>query len=425
MKTIAKLTLVLFVLVTFQNCSKDDAPTPEPIAQPEPIPEPENAAPVINTQTFTVAENSADNIPIGEVEASDADNDSLTFSISSNDGNLFEISETGSLSLDDQQTLDFETAQSHSITVAVSDGKTSKEAEITITVTDIDDTSFVTTWETSIANETVTIPTRADEYTYDYTIDWGDGTTQSGRTGDANHTYVNTGLYTVIISGTFPAIVLEGNFAARDQLRNIEQWGNIQWQTMDRAFTSISSLSITATDVPDLSEVTSMSLMFVGANILNGDFNFWDVSNVMNMESMFAGSQFNQDISDWNVGNVTNMDSMFELSSFNGDISEWTLSNVTDMEEMFRDSQFNQNIDDWNVGNVTTMNFMFENSQFNKDIKDWNVSNVTSMIKMFENSLFNRDISAWDVDNIIFCSSFAINSPLTVENTPNFTNCSP
>ena len=41
MKTLLKIILLLFVLNAFQSCSKDDAPTPEPIAKPEPEPEPE------------------------------------------------------------------------------------------------------------------------------------------------------------------------------------------------------------------------------------------------------------------------------------------------------------------------------------------------------------------------------------------------
>jgi surface protein len=40
----------------------------------------------------------------------------------------------------------------------------------------------------------------------------------------------------------------------------------------------------------------------------NQDISSWDVSNVTNMNYMFAsGSSFNQDISSWDVSNVTNM----------------------------------------------------------------------------------------------------------------------
>ena len=65
---------------------------------------------------------------------------------------------------------------------------------------------------------------------------------------------------------------------------------------------------------------------------------FWNVSNVTDMSSMFSHSDFNQDISSWNVSNVTNMSCMFYGSSFKKDIRAWNVSNVVDMRRMFSDS---------------------------------------------------------------------------------------
>jgi len=56
-----------------------------------------------------------------------------------------------------------------------------------------------------------------------------------------------------------------------------------------------------------------------------GNSSLWDVSNVTNMNSMFAYSQFNGDISLWDVSNVTDMTHMFYESQFKGDISNWTV----------------------------------------------------------------------------------------------------
>ena len=45
-----------------------------------------------------------------------------------------------------------------------------------------------------------------------------------------------------------------------------------------------------------------------GAESFNQPLNKWDVSNVTNMDSMFAGAtSFNQPLNNWNVSNVTNM----------------------------------------------------------------------------------------------------------------------
>lgn len=424
MKTYIKTLYLVTLFFAALGCSNDDD---TPLAE-------QNNTPTITAQTFTVAENIADNLPIGQVEANDIDGDELSFSISTNDNNLFEISEEGVLSLDDLQTLDFETAQSHTITIAVSDGNASVEAEIIIIVTDIDDTSFVTTWETTTPNETVTIPTRVGEYTYDYTIDWGDGNIQTGRTGDATHTYEAADTHTISISGDFPAIDLGRGSSSptpeiaqsRAQLSSVERWGNIQWQTMLGAFARVNTLTVNAMDAPDLSQVTDMGAMFLFTDTIEGNFNNWDVSNATNMENMFRGSSFNQNISNWDVSNVTNMQSMFFSSvSFNQEISGWDVSNVINMSFMFADTSFNQDIGGWTLDNVTTMRFMFFQSPFNQNIGSWNVSNVTDMNQMFLNAQFNQDISNWNVDNVIDCSGFSSNAPLTPENTPNFTNCTP
>ena len=439
-KTISKITTLLLVLSTFYNCSKEDD-TPLPL---------QNSSPVMNDQNFTAAENITDNLAIGTIEATDPDSDPLSFSITINDGNIFEISEAGELSLAAGQSLDFETAQSHVITVAANDGTISTEATITIDVTDIEDTSFISTWQTTTANETVIIPTRAEQFTYEYSIDWGDGTTQSSRTGNATHAYTNAGSYTISISGTFPALFMGDNGDSQTQLRTIEQWGNIQWLTMEDAFKRVATLVINATDAPDLSQVTNMNNMFLFIDDLNGEINHWnvstvttmasmfaissfnqdigdwDVSNVTDMNNMFSSSAFDQDVSSWNVSKVTNMVGMFQATTFNQDISGWDISNVTDMSFMFTSSGFNQDIGAWDVGNVTAMDFMFNNSSFNQDIGNWNVSNVTTMQAMFLISRFNQDIGDWDVSNVTNMQSMfnrsEFNQDISSWNVRNVTN---
>ena len=54
----------------------------------------------------------------------------------------------------------------------------------------------------------------------------------------------------------------------------------------------------------DTSKLRDMSCLFKDKTEFNGDISEWDVSNVINMESMFDNSSFNQDISNWNVYNV-------------------------------------------------------------------------------------------------------------------------
>ncbi len=283
---------------------------------------------------------------------------------------------------------------------------------------------FITTWDTAGPNDVgskvgngypavgpsnpneITIGTHAG-YTYNYTVDWGDGTIDTGVTGDIIHTYGAVGstvdsenggtLHTVKISGVFPGICASAECGLTTtgagtvvndykpnngyKLISVDQWGTIAWKTMKSAFRDCYNMELKATDNPDLSDVTDMSSMFRFTDAFNQDISGWNVSNVTDMSHMFhSASAFNQNISGWNVSGVTDMRYMFFWArAFNQDISGWNVSNVTDMSDMFyRASAFNQDISGWNVSNVTNMDYMFYNACgfSGQDLSSWDV--VTS-----------------------------------------------
>ena len=176
---------------------------------------------------------------------------------------------------------------------------------------------FITTWRTTTASESITIPTFGDGY--NYTVNWGDGNTTTGHTGNATHSYTKAGDYNISISGTFPRIDFFSSLSDREKLFDIVQWGNNSWKSFNGAFSGSNLGQISATDVPDSSQVTDMLAMFLGAASFNSDISSWDVSNVRDMGHMFRNTDsFNQDLSSWNVSNVESMDDMFAgATSFN------------------------------------------------------------------------------------------------------------
>ncbi|UII77629.1 BspA family leucine-rich repeat surface protein [Flagellimonas sp. HMM57] len=390
------------------SCGKDDSPK---------APEEENKAPVIAEQSFTVAEDITDAQAIGTVTASDPDGDSLTFSIESDDDGLFDITEAGVLSLTTGKSLDFETKTAHTLFVSAYDGVEETNAKVTVTVQDVNDT-FVTTWKTVTDGESIEIGL-VEGLAYDFMIDWGDGTIEN-ITKDENieHSYATAGDHVVAIQGNFPGMIMS-LLASAPKLMSIDQWGNNKWESLESAFASCENMVYKATDVPDLSQVSSLAGMFTSAKQFNGDIGNWDVGNITDMKSMFlAASSFNGDISNWNTENVTNMPFMFNgASSFNQDIGDWNTENVTSMSGMFGGAiLFNQDISMWNVSSVTQMGSMFFGaSSFNQDIGGWNTEKVIFMSGMFSGaSVFNQNIGGWNIGSITNMENMFDNSGMDI-----------
>ena len=276
---------------------------------------------------------------------------------------------------------------------------------------------FITTWETTSANESITIPTFGGGY--NYSVDWGDGNSDTGQTGNATHQYTNAGTYTVTIAGDFPRIFFN-NGAEKDKIRTIEQWGNIAWTTFDRAFTGCTNLTYNAADVPDLSGVTNLASMFSGATSFNGALNNWDVSTITIMNAMFQNAtSFNQSLNNWDVSNVQQMNSMFaDATSFNGSLSGWVLTELESAFQMFSGANaFNQNIDNWdfsaNAESLVLQRMFFQADGFNQPLNSWDVSSVTNMHEMFGNAdLFNQDLNNWDVSNVTTMERMFFNAPV-------------
>jgi len=346
---------------------------------------------------------------------------------------------------------------------------------------------FVTTWKTNVAGATepnkVTLsfqPLGGTAYYMvswrcndDYDVIWDAKTT---------HTYESAGTYDICVKSGYPLAFNSPGLAAdeKTKLQEIKQWGNVQWSSFKSAFSSMTSMKLTASDVPDLSAVTDMSSAFENTNFtghesmsrwntsnvtnmnrlfrnstkFNGPVGSWNTSNVTNMaETFYQASTFNQDLTSWDLGNVTstshmfyrahkfnngeeagasgqsldwstgkveNMSGMFRVAvAFNQPVGGWNTSNVTNMERVFDGaSRFNQPLGDWNTSKVTTMLAMFQNAYaFNQDLKHFNTASVKDMNSMFWSAKkFNQDLSSWNVSNVTTLRNLLENTSFTTEN---------
>ena len=113
------------------------------VQTPTTTPTPTNTAPTFtagSTTTRSVAENTAAGRNIGSpVSATDAQNDTLTYTLGGTDANAFSIERTTG-QLKTKSALDYETKSTYTVTVTVFDGSLSDTITVTISITDVAET---------------------------------------------------------------------------------------------------------------------------------------------------------------------------------------------------------------------------------------------------------------------------------------------
>lgn len=294
---------------------------------------------------------------------------------------------------------------------------------------------FITRWNLGLATNTTQIAfTAITTGTVSYTWETVPAGASGSGTFNGNFTLI-PGLPAGAVIRLF---ISPSNFSGMNMqtgsnllLVDVEQWGAVNWSSMEGAFMNCTNLNISATDIPNLGNVTNINNAFDYCSSLSGpnNINSWNVSTVSSMKNVFRGAHlFNQPLFNWNTTNVTTMYGMFNNASiFNQSIGNWNTSNVTDMGYMFAfTDSFNHSIDNWNTSSVTNMNGMFlYASQFNQPIGNWNTSSVLNMANMFGHaSKFNQPLGSWNTMYVnsmhgMFDSAVLFNQPIHSWNTSN------
>ncbi|MGJ3236366.1 cadherin domain-containing protein, partial [Marivirga sp.] len=162
----------------------------------------ENNSPIIADQTFSIDENSSNGTSVGTVQASDPDDDPLTYTINAgNTGNTFDInSSSGEITVSDNTLLDFESNPSFNLSISVDDGNSgTASATITINVIDIIENN-----SPIIADQTFSIDENSSNGTSVGTVQASDPdddpltyTITAGSTGNTFHINSSSGEITV------------------------------------------------------------------------------------------------------------------------------------------------------------------------------------------------------------------------------------
>lgn len=304
------------------------------------------------------------------------------------------------------------------------------------------------------------------------TIDFGDGggakTIATWNDANATNIYATADTYTITISADACGGMSFDNALPDLRVDDIQQWGIIPFNWIN--FFGCSNMIVTATDVPDLSNVlTGIQAMFRNCSSVTTipNMNSWDVSTCTNLQNfMFGATNATPDVSSWDVSSCTNFSAMFRSTKFDSDIGGWTfkVGGGVNVSSMFlgtnlmtfdlsdwdtESAKFNNigalfqlnsspsittySLDGWDVSNVTNMVSTFSDCAYAGALNSWDVSNVTNMTSMFaETSLFNSSISNWVTSSLTNVSSmFSENTTfnhsslnnLDVSGVTAFTNC--
>jgi len=220
-----------------------------------------------------------------------------------------------------------------------------------------------------------------------------------------------------------PVFYLNGD---AQKILQVSQWGTTIWSTFEYAFGNCKNIDVTATDIPNLSNVTNASYMFLFCENLLGNTSFanWNTSTITNMRYMFGtDGPFNQPVGSWDVSNVTDMGWMFHyLENFNQPLNDWDTSKVTKMDHMFHLCEdFNQPLNNWDTSNVTDMSNMLAGAtSFNQPLSNWDTSSVIDFNMMFSGAIsFNQNLGMWDLSSLVYGNGVLYNSGLNCHNYDN------
>ena len=261
--------------------------------------------------------------------------------------------------------------------------------------------------------------------TVNYTVDWGDATSNTVTTsGTFLKSYAVGGVYDITISGRINHFVNTANANDRLKYSDIKQWGSSVTGDLNSAFYGCQNMTATATDSPNLTIATSLNRAFsLCLALTTPDFSGWSTSTITNFNNVFTSStSFNGNVTTWNTANATTMTSMFDgCSSFNQNLSSWNVGKVTSFVNMFKGCTAmasNNSIASWNVGSGVTgtqtfqMSGFLESVNYTPSLTAYNMVRCSTISTMLRSGRSNHNYGLWDLRNTSTASLFMNNADI-------------
>ena len=164
----------------------------------------------------------------------------------------------------------------------------------------------------------------------------------------------------------------------------------------------------------DVSNVVDMNNMFACSNILKyADISKWDVSHVIDMNHIFQAAYVTCDLSNWKLNSVKDLSYAFAaIQECTFDFSKWKLPNNCDITGIFSNITKTANLDvsfieNFDVSNIKKFEDVFKGYSYKPlNLENWDLTNASNISGMFWDTKENiYNISQWNLNNVTYANN--------------------
>lgn len=334
---------------------------------------------------FGVPEDINDTLIIGQIQATDAEGDNISYSLPglSTTGNLFEIdANNGKISLITGKSLDYETSTYHILTIRISDGVHNVDKQIRINVSDVVEASGNVVNIPDANFKTILVANTAINTNGDNEIQVTEANNFTG-TLNANNKNISdvTGIEEFInlnalllTSNQISNINLSNNTKLKiisisgNQLTSLDVSKNIKLETLRCSFNNLSNI--------DLTQNTLLEGLYITNNKLS-NLNLQNNSSLINLicsENQITSINLGSltEIKDFNINrnklsslDVSKLVKLTKLQVYINNLSSIDLSNNINLKSFIA---FNNNLTSLNIANGNNANMTNMDASSNPDL---------------------------------------------------------